>query len=200
MKVIHKSEEDSLTRTVLCLKEGGVAVLPTDTVYGFSSVADFKGFKSFSTDSKIRLIKGRGEEKPFIHLIASPEDIFLYTDDTIPPSLLENWPGPLTIIVSLKKDSPLITKLETAAFRCPGDEWLRSVIKKTGRPVFSTSVNRSGCPVLDKSSSILEEFSKEIDLLVDDGDKKGSVPSTIVKIEEGTVKVLRQGELKIGGC
>ena len=197
MKETAKNEGDSLNLALDCMKSGGVAVLPTDTVYGFSAAADLKKQPFLGTDERIRKIKGRGEDKPFIHLIAKPQDIFLYTDDPIPESLLAKWPGPLTIIVKLKEDSPLETKLKTVAFRCPGDQWLRKLIEETGRPLYSTSVNRSGFPVLDSADAIRSEFGGEIDLFVCDGDKKGAVPSTIVKVENGKIVVVRQGAVSI---
>lgn len=190
-----KSEEKSVDECVAILKKGGVVILPTDTVYGFSGIVDVKGKDFYSTDVKIREIKGRSESKPMIQLISKPEDIYLYTDDKLPQIVLDKWPGALTVIVHLKKDSPLNTNLETVAFRCPGDKWIRSIIEKCGAPLYSTSVNRSGFPVLDEFSRIESEFENEVDLLIDDGDKKGAVPSTLITIENGNIKVLRQGSV-----
>lgn len=200
--ILHKSDPLSIEQTADTLKTGGIVIIPTDTVYGFSGIVDLKNSAtSFKTDSKIRAIKGRAETKPLIQLIAKPEDIRLYTDDTIPDALLEKWPGPLTIIVHIKKDSPLspaaIPETGTVAFRCPGDQWLRKIIAGCGAPIFSTSVNRSGQPVLDSSSAIAAEFAGEVDLIIDDGDKKGALPSTLVMLEKGAVKVLRQGSVTI---
>ena len=195
--VIKKSDPESEKKTVECLKSGGIAVLPTDTVYGFSAVSDFKGEPLLGTDAKIREIKGRSENKPLIQLIAEPSDIFKYTDSVIPSSLLEKWPGPLTLIVPVKKNCPLVTSLESIAFRCPGDLWLRRVISECGRTVYSTSVNRSGSPVLQKVSDIIEEFSSEIDLMVDNGDSENALPSTIVSIADGNVRLIRKGCVQI---
>ena len=192
--IINKSDIDSVGKTAEVLKKGGICILPTDTVYGFSGIVDGRG-----TDATIRAIKGRSETKPLIQLIAAPEDLKKYTDDKIPESLLAKWPGALTIIVHVKDDAPLApeAKLPTIAFRCPGDQWIRSVISEVGVPIYSTSVNRSGKPVLDEVSAIVSEFENEVDLIIDDGDKKGAVPSTLVSIEANKVKVLRQGSVVI---
>ncbi|MBQ6567163.1 MAG: L-threonylcarbamoyladenylate synthase [Treponema sp.] len=194
---IEKNDPRSSREAAECLSKGGIAILPTDTVYGFSGIADIKGQVKLSTDRLIRRIKGRGEDKPFIHLISSPEEISSYTDDRIPAGLLALWPGPLTIIVHIKENSPLDTDLKTVAFRCPGDKWLRELIARAGRPVYSSSVNRSGSPVLQSISDIEKEFAEEAALIVRDGDKTGSLPSTIVSVEGGAVKVIRQGALKV---
>ncbi|MDY4901546.1 MAG: L-threonylcarbamoyladenylate synthase [Treponema sp.] len=196
--ICNKSDENSAELAADCLKKGEIVIIPTDTVYGFSGIADLKNGNLFKTDEKIRTIKGRSEGKPFIHLIAKPEDVFLYTDDKIPEKILALWPGPLTVIVHSKKDIPLNSAAETVAFRCPGDKWLRSVIEKAGAPVYSTSVNRSGSPVLENISEIREEFGLEVSLIVESHDVKGNVPSTIVSVDEkGIVKVVRQGAVKV---
>ena len=200
--ILKKSDSTSIEQTAAILKNGGIVIIPTDTVYGFSGIVDLKNASAhFKTDAKIRAIKGRAETKPLIQLIAKPEDIRLYTDDDIPSSLLAKWPGALTIIVHIKDDAPLdataIPESRTVAFRCPGDEWLRKIIENCDAPVFSTSVNRSGQPVLDTTNSIASEFENEVNLIIDDGDKKGALPSTLVTIENGNVKVLRQGSVII---
>ena len=195
---ISKNDKESINKTVEELKKGNVLVLPTDTVYGFSGIVDIKHNSSFKTDEKIRHIKGRDENKPLIQLIGKPSDIKKYTDAIIPESLLSKWPGPLTIIVPIKEDAPIDnTVYQTVAFRCPGDSWLREIINKTASPIFSTSVNRSGKLVLDTVNNIKTEFENEVSLIIDDGDKKGGVPSTLVSILDGSLKVLRQGSVII---
>ena len=130
-------------------------------------------------------------------VISSPEEINNFTDDVLPQNVLELWPGALTVIVHVKKDCILDTNLETIAFRCPGDEWLRKVIKECGSPIYSTSVNRSGKPVLEEIESIKAEFENETDLIIEDGDKKGALPSTLIAVNDGQIKILRQGSVII---
>lgn len=187
--ILSKSDENSVKKCVEYLKNSRILIIPTDTVYGFSGIALPSDEKD--TDSKIKAIKGRDQTKPFIQLIASPQDLKKYTDDKIPSKLLSYWPGPLTIIVNNKHTG------NTTAFRCPGDVWLRSILKETGCPIYSTSVNRSGFPILDTQEQIIKEFEKDVDLIITDGDKKNALPSTIVSICDGQVKVLRQGAVTI---
>ena len=181
-----KSDENSLFLAVEALKEGKVVILPTDTVYGFSTIIGENG-------EKIRKIKGREEGKPFIVLIDSPESVKKLSNQKIPESLLKYWPGPLTIIL----ESTLNDGFPTVAVRCPGDEWLRKVIEQCGSPIYSTSVNRSGSPLLTKENEIIEEFSSLVSLIVRAGDSLSSTPSTIVKIEGDGYKVIRQGAVKL---
>lgn len=192
--ICRKCDTESAQIAVDYLRRGKVVVLPTDTVYGFSGIVDGRHY-SFHTFEKICAIKSRPEGKNFIQLIARPEDIKKYTRDVIPESLLAKWPGPLSIIVHTFADDG---NFETTAFRCPGDEWLRNVIAACGAPIYSTSVNRSGDAVLDNIQQIKDEFGKEVELIIDDGDKKGGLPSTIVAIEEnGEIKVIRQGAVSV---
>ncbi len=189
--IILRSDSDSVECVSRVLLEGSVVVLPTDTVYGFSGVVP-------ESEVLIRKIKGRDETKPFIQLIAEPEDIYRYTDEVLPDQLLALWPGALTVIVPLKKR--LITgesEVTTIAFRCPGDGWLRQIIKAVGKPIYSTSVNRSGQPVLSSVLEIDKEFGGEVKLIVDGGSTENALPSTLVKFEKGKCIILRQGDVCI---
>lgn len=187
--IIKKTDADSIKITAECLKNKKIVIVPTDTVYGFSGIVP-------ETESKIRQIKGRAETKPFIQLIAEPSDVYKYTDCVIPKRIYNLWPDSITVIVEVKPEFR-INGQSTVAFRCPKDEWLRKVIKEAEFPLFSTSVNKSGCPILDKESEIEQIFGIEADLIVLDGDKINSVPSTIVKIDGETVTVIRQGTVKV---
>ena len=64
-------------------------------------------------------------------------------------------------------------------------------------PIYSTSVNRSGQPVLTGINEISREFENDVALIVDDGDCKTSIPSTIVRIDDGEVVVVRKGAVEI---
>ena len=169
-----------------CILRNGVCAIPTDTVYGFSGIVP-------QSKARIQSIKGRDEGKPFIQLIAEPEDIFRYTDCPIPDQLFSLWPGALTMIVPVKDGG-------TVAFRCPGDLWLRKVIALVGSPIYSTSLNRSGKPVLGSFKAICDEFFGEVEVIVD-GDENmepNPLPSTLVElVADGKCRVLRQGSVPV---
>lgn len=186
---IKKTAEaiDSVERV---LKNGEVVIIPTDTIYGFSSIVG----EGFDTAALIRAIKGRDEKKGFIQLIGDPTDIKNITSDTVPEKLLNLWPAPLSIIVNKRCGGG------TVAVRCPKDEWLRALIKRVGSPIYSTSVNYSGRPPITKILDIIKAFGEDdrVKLIVDGGDnKKDSAPSTIVKILDGGFEVVRAGAVKL---
>ncbi len=230
-----KCDSKSVLVTAEALKNQKIVIIPTDTVYGFSGIVggscgssglcatDVCGESGVScgssdargTDAEIRRIKGREAYKPFIQLIAAPEDIKHITDDPIPDELFSLWPGALTIIVNDKRGSAVAGTAETAgtggssagesatkpkstvAVRCPGDAWLREVIRETGAPIYSTSVNRSGKPVLTDIADIVAEFGNEVELIIDDGDKRNALPSTIVSLADDKCTVVRQGSVVV---
>ena len=197
-----KSDPASADAAAAVLLAGKIAILPTDTVYGFSAVAfsgvdGAKGRQKSGLDLKIDQIKKSPESKPLIELISDPLDIYKYTDQEIPSKLLQKWPGALTLLVKNNAWYKALTGREATAFRCPGDEWLRRVIGLCGGPIYSTSVNFSGKPVLETEEDILRDFGGVVDLFVRDGDKKNALPSTLVSLLDGEPKVIRQGAVKI---
>jgi L-threonylcarbamoyladenylate synthase len=194
-RIVKKTDSDSIALTARSLTEKNCVIIPTDTVYGFSGVVP-------ETENAIARIKGRNgqrDTKPMIRLISRPQDIFAYTDTAVPEELLSRWPGALTIIVPLKA---LYAESDGAAsascaFRCPGDAWLRDVIAQTGSPIYSTSANRTGEPVLTRIADIIAEFKKDVPLIVDAGDSEDSLPSTIVALGENGWSVVRQGVVRV---
>ena len=189
-RIISREEAFSEKIVAECILKGGVCVIPTDTVYGFSGIVPW-------SKNKIQTIKGRDEGKPFIQLIDDPNEIYNYTSLSIPSRLFSLWPGALTLVVPVSKGD---NAGSTIAFRCPGDAWLRKVVELVGSPIYSTSVNRSGQPVMYKLQSICDEFLGEVDLVVD-GDKiiaPDAKASTLVELtDDGQCKVLRQGSVTI---
>lgn len=189
-RIISREEAFSEKIVAECILKGGVCVIPTDTVYGFSGIVPW-------SKNKIQTIKGRDEGKTFIQLIADPNEIYNYTSLSIPSRLFSLWPGALTLVVPVSKGD---NAGSTIAFRCPGDAWLRKVVELVGSPIYSTSVNRSGQPVMYKLQSICDEFLGEVDLIVD-GDKiiaPDAKASTLVELtDDGQCKVLRQGSVTI---
>lgn len=189
--MLPKSEKDSAEKTASALKEGKIVIIPTDTIYGLSGIVSSNSCE-FDTDTIIRTIKGRGEDKPFIELLCEPESVYNYTDCILPQEAFGRWPGPITIIVENNTRYKKITGRDTTAFRCPGDEWLRNVIRLCGAPIYSTSANRSGGKPLSSVAEIRAEFESDVELIVSDGDKASAKPSAIISFLEGKLKTIRE--------
>ena len=163
------------------LAGGGVAIMPCDTIYGIVGPAP-------GSEARLRELKGRGE-KSFLQLIAGPEWLARFGSLRLPESLSAYWPGPLTLIFPVGQGS--------VALRVPADPRLRSLLERLDRPLYSTSVNRSGQPALWRVADILGEFEAAVDLVVDAGDLPGRLPSTIVDVSRRPFRILRQGALSI---
>lgn len=198
MNIIQKSLVNSADIVAQYLTKGLVCVLPSDTVYGLFAIADVKGAPPLHTAAKIAQIKDRNQrQKPFIHLIASPDDIKKYSLIELPKKLLSLWPGALTIIVPVKKQVLSDCTQDTVAFRCPNDAWLCSIIQKCLSPVYSTSANITGHPICTCLEQLVDTFKNTVPLIVDDGNKEGNLPSTIVKVSCKKIEVIRQGSVKV---
>ena len=123
---LQKSDPRSIELCAAALIRGEVVIIPTDTVYGFSGIVP-------ASEASIRAIKGRNETKPFIQLIADPEDISLYSNSPLPPAIRALMPGAVTVIV--KNTDPAFVSAQdsvsagtdnavcgkTTAFRCPDE-------------------------------------------------------------------------------
>jgi L-threonylcarbamoyladenylate synthase len=166
------------------LAGANVVILPTDTIYGFSGIVP-------QTEPAIRRLKGREETKPFLMLIGDPAWIGSFSPLALPRAFLKYWPGPLTLIFPGRRAG------ETHAFRHPADRFLADVLARLGRPVYSTSVNRSGQPVLGKINEIVDQFDSKVDAIVAAGDRPEAAASTIVDLTVRPYRIVRQGMLVI---
>jgi L-threonylcarbamoyladenylate synthase len=160
------------------LRAGGVALLPTDTIYGLHAVASNQ-----QAAGRIRAMKGRGDDKPFV-IIASSVEQLRSLSVVIPEQLTGIWPAPLTAILA-SGDS-------TVAARIPDLEWLRSLLDRTG-PLVSTSANRSGEPPVVSPDLLAPDLQNELDALLDQGPREGK-PSTIVDFTAAEPLLIREGD------
>jgi len=177
-----KNEDLLLDKILNVLKKKGIVIMPCDTIYGFLGIAP-------ETRKKIQQIKRRDDNKPFLILILK-EWIPKYTSFPVDKYFLDQWPGPLTIIVPDKNNS-------TVALRVPDDTRLLKLLYKLDQPLFSTSVNYIGKPALNKSNEIKAVFGNNIDLFMDEGDLLESISSTIIDLCTKPYKIIRQGACKI---
>jgi len=160
------------------LRAGGVALLPTDTIYGLHAVATNE-----PANARIRSMKERGDEKPFV-IIASSVEQLEALGAAIPDALREIWPAPLTAILAAGE--------RTIAARIPNLPWLRALLDRTG-PLVSTSANRSGEPPITTPEMLASDLLEALDALLDTGLREGH-PSTIVDFTGGEPRVVREGE------
>lgn len=184
--LIKKSDKESSSLCADFLLENRLVIIPTDTVYGFS------GLTGGMAEDELFKIKGREKSKKFISLAAEPEDVLPFIKMPRFKNFQDLWrlSIPVTIVFETASGS------DTAAFRCPSEIWLKSVLKKIGKPIFSTSVNYSGKAAMTDISEIINEFEKKVPLIVEDGNIENTA-SAIVDLSGEKPRILRQGKTEI---
>lgn len=200
MKVI-KITKQSIAKAVEILKRGGTVVYPTETAYALGCDA-----ANARAAAKIFKIKNRPKEKGLPMICATKKmasDFFKF--GKIERKLAKKyWPGPLTMIL------PSAISHQLSAVRVSSNKVARAISRGLGRPIISTSANISGKGAVYDSKKIIAEFAKEKyqpastcakrgepDLALDAGKLPPREPSTIVKIENTKIIILRQGKIRI---
>lgn len=173
------------------LKNGGVGVMPTDTIYGLVCRAEHE-----DSVKRIYEIKKRTPKKPLIILISKLSDLNKF-DIKISPKqekkLKEIWPDKVSVILPTKskKLAYLDRGTKTLAFRLPKPEWLRSVINKTG-PLVAPSANPEGLPPAKTIKEAKNYFGDNIDFYLSAGRHLSGAPSTVIKFDREEIIVVRK--------
>jgi len=189
-----KPLDEQLIRAAGIIKCGGLVVFPTETVYGLgASALDADAAK------KIYAAKGRPSDNPLIIHISSPEEAEKYCF-TSPEyyRLAERFlPGPLTVIMPKKDVVPKTVTggLGTVAVRCPENEVARALIRLSGVPIAAPSANISGKPSPTSAAHVREDLDGKVDMIIDGGECKIGLESTIVKLDDGGATLLRPGAI-----
>jgi L-threonylcarbamoyladenylate synthase len=182
---IFKSLTDP--EVVALLRRGAVGVIPTDTLYGVVASTAFP-----ASIERLYEVRKRPAEKGCITLLADKDQ----TKQIVWGSRARNvakmyWPGPVSIVLPVQRTPEYLHPVDgTLAFRVPRSDELRALLWHTG-PLFAPSANTAG----DKPSATIAEarayFGDTVDFYVDAGDLSGNQPSTLIRVQDGDVKVLR---------
>lgn len=190
-------EATALEQAVEVLAGGGLAAIPTETVYGLAADAS-------NGDAVARIFEAKGRPR-FNPLIAHVADIAmaegLAVFDQVSMNLAKTfWPGPLTLVLPRRPDAPvhdLVTAgLDTIALRMPRGFGNR-LIARLGRPLAAPSANSSGRISATTAQAVQADLGERIDLIVDGGPTLVGVESTIIKAESGRVVLLRPGGVAV---
>ena len=176
--------KEKFEKAVEVLNRGGVAVIPTDTVYGLAARPDFE-----EAVDRLYTIKGREAKKPIALLASDVEAIgrFGYPIEGKARELAEKyWPGALTMVIGKE------------GFRIPDHAETRELIAACGGVLRVTSANLSGRRPATDAPQALADVGLSADYVVDDGVSPGGVPSTVVRVgEDGSIEVLREGAIRL---
>jgi len=185
---------EAMARAGGLIGEGQPVAVPTETVYGLAADA-----RNADAVARIYAAKGRPDFNPLIvHVpdLAAAERLGVF--GAVERALAARfWPGPLTIVVPRTADCPVASiataGLDTIALRVPGHRAMQALLAETGAPLAAPSANASGRVSPTKAEHVLASLDGRIALVIDDGATTAGVESTIARVKNGAVEVLRPG-------
>lgn len=189
------SEYSKLEYAGTIIKNGGLVLFPTETVYGLGANGlDEEAVK------KIYVAKGRSSDNPLILHISNIEmlsSIAKNISDIEFKLMNAFWPGPFTIILDKTDIVPSVVAggLNTVGVRMPSNEIANTLIKFAGVPIAAPSANISGRPSGTNVEDIYQELGDKVDYIIDGGDCNIGVESTVVRVISGVPHILRPGKI-----
>ncbi len=192
LKTGEGNDELILKKASDIIKDGGLVAFPTETVYGL-------GANAYDAEACLNIFraKGRPADNPLIVHIASFEDAekIAYTNELYYKLAKKFMPGPLTVILPKKEVIPysVTAGLDSVAVRCPVNPVAHKLIEYSGVPIAAPSANRSGRPSPTTAKYVFDDMDGIIPLIIDGGECDIGVESTVVKITDDSVTMLRPG-------
>lgn len=190
---------ENIIKTAEILKKGGLAAIPTETVYGLAADA-----LNGEAVAKIFKAKGRPMDNPLIVHVAEFEDIERFALVREIPEAAKKlakvfWPGPLTIIMKKGGVIPdeVSAGLDTVAIRLPSHPSARAIIKASDTPLAAPSANLSGSPSPTTAQHVMNDMDGKIDAVFDGGACGVGVESTVITLAQGTPRLLRPGKVTL---
>lgn len=188
-----------LQEVVRHLKRGGLVIYPTETSYGIGADA--------TNPSAVRAVfklKGRSAQKSLPLIVGTMRQALTVAHFSSRARALArtHWPGPLTMALPIKKSARLVKGVGSrgiVAIRVPAHPMARALARTLGRPLVATSANRAGKPSCYSIRAARKQFGARLAgvFVIDVGALAHRKPSTIVRIMDHTVTVLRQGGVRI---
>ena len=190
---MNVTEAASIERAAAALRDGGLVVLPTETVYGLAADAS-----NAQAVAAIFEAKGRPRFNPLIsHVadLAAAEAVAVF-DDRARRLAERFWPGPLTLVLPVRPGAPVCdlarAGLDTVALRVPAHPLARSLLAAFGGPVVAPSANRSGRPSPTTFADAVEETGASAAAVLDGGPCEVGLESTVVALLDEP-RLLRPG-------
>jgi len=176
-----------------CLKDGGVIIYPTDTIYGLG--CDINQRKAVDRICKIKNVDPQKAQLSFICRDLSNLSDYAKSIDTPLYRMLKNYlPGPYTFILPASKQVPKIlqNKKSTIGLRIPDNIICRHILDELGHPILSASLPGETIEEYTYPEMMVEKFGGVVDFVIDGG-IGGTVPSTIIDCTTNEWVITRQG-------
>ena len=196
--VIHEQNPQKrlIDKAVEILRQGGVIIFPTDTVYAYG--CDINDKRAIE---KIYWIKQIGRNKPLSFIFSDISGISEYVrniSDRAFKIMKKALPGPYTLVFKATKLVPkiAITNQKTIGVRIPNNNIALELVRTLGRPIMCASVNTASGEYIVEPRDLEAIYRNEVDLVIDAGPKV-SEPSTVVDLTEGEPVIIREGKGEI---
>jgi len=188
----------SIAHAAGVLKNGGVIAYPTETAYGLGCDP-----RNRHAVQEIYRLKGRDRSKPLLLVASSLDQVkrVARIDGQVLRMAKKYWPGPLTLILPLKKPSVLVPGIAAhgeVAIRVSSSPIVQMLTRTFGFPIVSTSANKSGQPEARSARSIREIFGAKIHFLLDGGALPKRKLSTVARVKpDGSIEIVRAGAVNV---
>lgn len=194
IRIHPENPQDRLIKqTVECLKNGGIIIYPTDTIYGLG--CDIYQQKAIERICRIKNVDPAKAQLSFICRDLSHLSDFTKSINTpLYRTLKNHLPGPFTFILPASKQVPKIlqTKKSTIGLRIPDNEICRQILEELGNPLLSASLPGEMVEEYTDPETMFENFENKVDIVIDGG-PGGITPSTVVDCTTDDWQILRQG-------
>ncbi len=183
---------NQIRRIVEVLRNGGVIIMPTDTVYAFG--CDIFNKNGVELITKIKEKDLRKSNLSFICKDMSEVSEYAKMDDEAFKLMKKNLPGPFTFILNGSNSLPKLFKnKKTVGIRMPDNNIVMEIVKELGNPIMTSSIFRDeNTEYVTDPELIDEKYGKQVDLVIDGGEG-GYIASTIVDCTNGEIEVIREG-------
>ena len=195
---IHKDNPDyrKIKTVVECLKNGGVIIYPTDTVYAFG--CDIYNKKAMERLCSIKGVNIKKHNLSFVcYNLSHISDFTRQLENSTYKLMKKALPGPYTFILNANSSIPKLfkNKKREVGIRIPDNNIPREIVKELGNPIVTTSVKDNDM-IIEYSTDpelIHEYYEKQVDMVISGGYGE-STPTTIIRCTDGFPKVLRKGK------
>ena len=177
------------------VRAGQVVAVPTDTFYGLAADPF-----NLAAVEQIFQIKGRPGHKPLLLMVSSleqAEELTYNLPDRFYALARRFWPGPLTIVVEASRRVPLKITGNTGkvALRLPKSKITVSLVREMDKALTGTSANLTGFKECSQAGQVQSQLGDRLPLILDGGDSRATLPSTIVELTRDDWRILREGAI-----
>jgi L-threonylcarbamoyladenylate synthase len=194
-EIIPADHPIALPHAVDILRNGGLVVFPTDTVYGLATLPNRAEFVE-----RLFVVKGRNSARAIAVLIGDASDlskVSVSPSDSALRLARHFWPGPLTLIVPRHPSLPdVLSPQPTIGVRVPDHPVAQALLRLAG-PLAVTSANLSGGQNSNTAQDVNEQLGGRVHLIIDGGTTPGGIPSTVVDCTKEELVIVRPGPISL---